>query len=71
MNRGLKKTLWWTAAGVGTASLRPWRDQRRAISLEAKVVVVTGGSRGLGLVLARELASQGARRRSAHATRRN
>jgi NAD(P)-dependent dehydrogenase (short-subunit alcohol dehydrogenase family) len=33
----------------------------RAIALDGKVVVITGGSRGLGLVLARELASQGAR----------
>ena len=33
---------------------------RRRYTFENKVVVVTGGSRGLGLVLARELASRGA-----------
>jgi len=32
-----------------------------APSLRGKVVLITGGSRGLGIVLARELASQGAR----------
>jgi NAD(P)-dependent dehydrogenase (short-subunit alcohol dehydrogenase family) len=34
---------------------------RRRISLPGKVVLITGGSRGLGLVLAREFARQGAR----------
>jgi NAD(P)-dependent dehydrogenase (short-subunit alcohol dehydrogenase family) len=62
MNRRLKKTLIWTAAGVGAAcAARAVTRRLRAISLEGKVAVVTGGSRGLGLVLARELASQGAR----------
>ncbi|MFO7562199.1 MAG: SDR family oxidoreductase [Enhygromyxa sp.] len=47
------------AAGVATGVwliLRP-----RPISFEDKVVVITGGSRGLGLVMARQLAEQGAR----------
>jgi len=62
MNRGLKKTLIWTAAGVGAVrAARAVARRLRAISLEGRVVVVTGGSRGLGLVLARELASRGAR----------
>lgn len=62
MNQALKKTLFWTAAGLGTAyAARAVTRRIRAIALEDKVVVVTGGSRGLGLVLARELASQGAR----------
>jgi len=46
-------------AGVATGvwlTLRP-----RRVSLEDKVVVITGGSRGLGLVMARQLARQGAR----------
>lgn len=43
------------AAGVWLV-LRP-----RRISLADKVVVITGGSRGLGLVMARQLARQGAR----------
>src|SRR3954468_22906686 len=39
-----------------------WSLRRRAdYDFRGKVVLVTGGSRGLGLVLARELAQQGAR----------
>jgi NAD(P)-dependent dehydrogenase (short-subunit alcohol dehydrogenase family) len=34
---------------------------RRAIEFAGRVVVITGGSRGLGLVMARQLASEGAR----------
>lgn len=34
---------------------------RHAISFEGRVVVITGGSRGLGLVMARQLAAEGAR----------
>lgn len=35
--------------------------QRRAIDFAGRVVVITGGSRGLGLVMARQLAAEGAR----------
>ena len=57
-NRGLMLA----AAGVGAllaarAALR-WR---RAYDLRGKSVLITGGSRGLGLVLAREAAREGAR----------
>src|SRR5688572_29039205 len=45
------------AAVVGLRLLR----SGRAYDLRGKTVLVTGGSRGLGLVLARELAHQGAR----------
>jgi NAD(P)-dependent dehydrogenase (short-subunit alcohol dehydrogenase family) len=50
------------AAGIGAAMAGPrlWR-QSRAISLDGQVVLITGGSRGLGLALAREFARQGAR----------
>jgi short-subunit dehydrogenase len=46
------------AAGLGALS---WRVAvgTRAPSLEGQVAFVTGGSRGLGLLLARELAAQG------------
>jgi NAD(P)-dependent dehydrogenase (short-subunit alcohol dehydrogenase family) len=42
---------------LGAAGLR----RLRPYELSGKVVVITGGSRGLGLVLAREFASRGAR----------
>jgi NAD(P)-dependent dehydrogenase (short-subunit alcohol dehydrogenase family) len=44
------------AGAIGVAVAR----YRRRYNFENKVVVITGGSRGLGLVLARELASRGA-----------
>jgi NAD(P)-dependent dehydrogenase (short-subunit alcohol dehydrogenase family) len=46
-----------TAAGLAIAKAR----QRAAFSFRGKTVVVTGGSRGLGLVLSRQLALEGAR----------
>lgn len=45
--------------GIGTASYIARR--RRTIDLFDKVVVITGGSRGLGLALAEECASRGAK----------
>ena len=53
------------AASVAAAGLTLWTIRRRLramrhISFEDRVVVITGGSRGLGLVLARELAAEGA-----------
>jgi len=48
-------------AAVGAALLsRGFRYSRR-IDFDGRTVVITGGSRGLGLVLARELGQQGAR----------
>jgi NAD(P)-dependent dehydrogenase (short-subunit alcohol dehydrogenase family) len=44
-------------AGIGV--VRKWRRQR--YSVRDKTVFITGGSRGLGLVLAREFAARGAR----------
>jgi NAD(P)-dependent dehydrogenase (short-subunit alcohol dehydrogenase family) len=57
-----QKFLLGVAAGaaavfVGTRAAR----NRRAISFEGRVVVITGGSRGLGLAMARQLAAEGAR----------
>lgn len=59
---GQQKFLLGIAAGaaavvVGARAVRT----RRAISFDGRVVVITGGSRGLGLVMARQLAAQGAR----------
>jgi NAD(P)-dependent dehydrogenase (short-subunit alcohol dehydrogenase family) len=50
-----------TAVGLGAVLMaRAWRN-RRAYDFAGKVVVITGGSRGLGLIMARELAREGAR----------
>lgn len=43
------------------SALVAWRNSRRRYDLKDKVVLITGGSRGLGLVLAREFASYGAK----------
>ena len=56
------KTLAFAAGGVGI--LLAGREVMRRIreyDLRGKVVLVTGGSRGLGLVIARECVDQGAR----------
>ena len=50
------------AAGVGAALVATRLSRARlAISFEGRVVVITGGSRGLGLVMARMLVDAGAR----------
>lgn len=51
---------WLLAAGGAAAMLAGGKAIKR-ISLVGKVVFITGGSRGLGLALAREFARQGAR----------
>jgi NAD(P)-dependent dehydrogenase (short-subunit alcohol dehydrogenase family) len=54
------------AVAIGAATFgallaaRTWQ-RRRAYDFEGKSVLITGGSRGLGLVMARELAHEGAR----------
>jgi hypothetical protein len=45
--------------GGGMLVMRSWRS-RRAISFCGTTIVIIGGSRGLGLVIARELGSEGA-----------
>jgi NAD(P)-dependent dehydrogenase (short-subunit alcohol dehydrogenase family) len=47
--------VYWTAR----TALQRWRESR--YSLHGRVVLITGGSRGLGLLLAREFARQGAK----------
>lgn len=54
----------WAAGAVGVyaalrAATRLWRESR--YDLSGRVVLITGGSRGLGLLLAREYARHGAR----------
>ncbi len=47
--------------GSALTALLAWRQNRRKFDLNGKVVLITGGSRGLGLVLAREFGKHGAR----------
>lgn len=57
-----KNTLLWSIVGVGAlVAIRAVRRRNRQIDFRDKVVVITGGSRGLGLVMARQLAREGAR----------
>ncbi|HEY9283239.1 MAG TPA: SDR family NAD(P)-dependent oxidoreductase, partial [Pyrinomonadaceae bacterium] len=54
--------LLWAAAGVGGAlAARALVNRRRKFDFGGKSVLITGGSRGLGLVLARRFAREGAR----------
>jgi NAD(P)-dependent dehydrogenase (short-subunit alcohol dehydrogenase family) len=56
-----KQALMVGAAGLGAVMMaRAWR-RREAYDFGGKSVLITGGSRGLGLLLARELADEGAR----------
>ncbi len=52
----------WAAAGLGgLLAARALVRRAREFDFRGQVVLITGGSRGLGLVLARELAQEGAR----------
>ncbi len=59
-----KRDAWWlgTAVGVGLiTAYTVWGKPRRKYNFQGKTVLITGGSRGLGLVLARTLAREGAK----------
>ena len=49
------------AIAGGALLARSYVRARRFYDLNKKVVLITGGSRGLGLVMAREFAKRGAR----------
>ncbi|MDQ3042428.1 MAG: SDR family NAD(P)-dependent oxidoreductase [Acidobacteriota bacterium] len=57
------KNAWWLAAlGIGAvAAYSALRKSRPEYDFRGKVVFITGGSRGLGLILARGFAERGAR----------
>ncbi|HEX9290091.1 MAG TPA: SDR family oxidoreductase [Anaeromyxobacteraceae bacterium] len=61
MAKGLQLRSPLTLATAALLGGLAWLRSRRRVSLRGSCVVVTGGSRGLGLVLARELADAGAR----------
>ncbi|GAB3880869.1 SDR family NAD(P)-dependent oxidoreductase [Spirosoma agri] len=53
--------LWWTLAGIGAVAVaKAFLTKKRTIDFHDKTVVITGGSRGLGLELARHFAQEGA-----------
>jgi NAD(P)-dependent dehydrogenase (short-subunit alcohol dehydrogenase family) len=56
-------SFWLWAAGLGVAALAStvWRNRRGSYELTGRTVLITGGSRGLGLVLARLAVAEGAR----------
>jgi NAD(P)-dependent dehydrogenase (short-subunit alcohol dehydrogenase family) len=58
---GLSTALPWIVGGIGALVLLRALRRSKEFSLRDKVVLVTGGTRGLGLVLARELVREGAR----------
>jgi NAD(P)-dependent dehydrogenase (short-subunit alcohol dehydrogenase family) len=57
----LMKALGWSGFVVGCALAKAILQQSRYWDLNGKIVLITDGSRGLGLVLAREFAANGAR----------
>lgn len=56
-----RTTVALAAAGLVTALAIRAKRRRRDYDFRGRAVVITGGSRGLGLVLARQLSSEGAR----------
>lgn len=62
MKNKTQKAWWLAAAGAGALiGLSLLKKRQQAYSFTGKVVLITGGSRGLGLVLARQFAAEGAR----------
>jgi short-subunit dehydrogenase len=62
MKRKTKNNLLVAGAGIGALlALRAFTRSKREFSFKDRTVLITGGSRGLGLVLARMFAEQGAK----------
>lgn len=53
--------LWAASLGVAALATTVWRNRRGSYELTGRTVLITGGSRGLGLVLARRAVAEGAR----------
>lgn len=53
--------LWATGLGLAALATTVWRNRRGSYELAGRTVLITGGSRGLGLVLARRAVREGAR----------
>jgi NAD(P)-dependent dehydrogenase (short-subunit alcohol dehydrogenase family) len=61
-NDGRQRAIAAAAIGIGAALIAAERARRaRAIDFRGRIVLITGGSRGLGFVLARQLVEEGAR----------
>src|SRR5258708_38727722 len=56
-----RRFLWSTAGVLGYTALKEILGRSRYLDLRGKTVLITGGSRGLGLLLVREFARAGAR----------
>lgn len=61
MKKKNRSIIWLSAAAGAFLAFRLLNRQRRAYDFKDKVVVITGGARGLGLELARQFAAEGAR----------
>jgi NAD(P)-dependent dehydrogenase (short-subunit alcohol dehydrogenase family) len=57
----MKRSFILTLGGLALAGCLVSRATRRSCSFARKVILITGGSRGLGLVLARQFCAEGAR----------
>lgn len=57
----MKRSFLLTLGGLALAGCLISRAARRTCSFAGRVILITGGSRGLGLVLARQLCAEGAR----------
>jgi len=63
IERFLQRRPWtpaWVAGGAAAVATIKALQWRHSIAFEGRTVIVTGGSRGLGLVMARQLAAEGA-----------
>ncbi len=60
-DNGSKRSWIFLCAGVALASWAISRALRKSFSFAGKSVLITGGSRGLGLVIARRIAAEGGR----------